>query len=55
VSALKGFTSAVVDFDYMMFEDNGILVVVGEEVNSFIKLNVWYRMHLIRGFVIRRY
>jgi hypothetical protein len=31
VAAFKGLTSAVVDFDYLRFEDGATLVVVGEE------------------------
>ena len=32
VSAIKGFTSAVADFDWFAFPDGGLLFVVGEEV-----------------------
>lgn len=31
MAALKGAGSAVVDFDYLVFEDGATLVVVGEE------------------------
>jgi len=31
VSALKGMQSAVVDFDFYVFEDGATLFVVGEE------------------------
>jgi len=32
VSALKGFSSSIVDFDQIIFEDGANLFVVGEEV-----------------------
>ena len=32
MAAFKGITSAVVDFDFLRFEDGATLVVVGEEV-----------------------
>lgn len=34
VNALKGITAAVADFDYYIFADGGMIVVVGEEVSK---------------------
>lgn len=39
MSSFKGFNSAVVDFDYLKFDDGTILLVVAEEVR-FVLVNI---------------
>lgn len=46
VAAFKGFNTAIVDFDYIVFDDGAILMIVAEEVSQIISLLFLYRGQL---------